>query len=168
LGEGPCQDAYSTGAPLLVPDLDRMAVARWPAFSTEAARVGVRAVFAYPMNYQRSTLGVMTLYQDQPGSLSATQSADCMALSEVLAQTVLNLIASSPPDALSPPLDDAIAQRAEVHQAAGMASVQLGVSVGEALVVMRAHAYANGKPLHVVAADIVRRRLRLDGQGNDR
>jgi len=49
-----------------------------------------------------------------------------------------------------------------VHQATGMISVQLEVSLAEALVRLRAHAYANDRPLNEVAADVVARRLRLE------
>ena len=42
-----------------------------------------------------------------------------------------------------------------------MISVQLEVSAAEALVRLRAHAYAEGRTLRDVAADVVGRRLRL-------
>jgi hypothetical protein len=43
-----------------------------------------------------------------------------------------------------------------------MVMVQLGVSLAEAMVRMRAHAYAENRQLHDVAADIVARRWRFD------
>jgi hypothetical protein len=49
-----------------------------------------------------------------------------------------------------------------VHQASGVLSVQLEVSVGEALVRLRAHAFGTGRPLSEVAAAVVAHRLRLD------
>jgi hypothetical protein len=42
-----------------------------------------------------------------------------------------------------------------------MVSVQLGVSVAEASVRLRAHAFAQGRPLAELARDVVARRLRL-------
>jgi len=56
-------------------------------------------------------------------------------------------------------------RRAEVHQAAGMISVQLGVSLTDALVALRAHAYAEGRSTWEVAADVVARRLSFTWQG---
>ena len=50
-------------------------------------------------------------------------------------------------------------RRAEVHQAAGMVSVQLGISLTDALVALRARAYAQGRTIAQVAADVVARRL---------
>ncbi|MGB0094384.1 MAG: ANTAR domain-containing protein [Solirubrobacteraceae bacterium] len=54
---------------------------------------------------------------------------------------------------------------AEVHQATGMISVQLGVSMDEAFVRLRAHAFAAGRSLKAVAGDVVARRLRLEESG---
>ena len=52
-------------------------------------------------------------------------------------------------------------RRAEVHQAAGMASVQLGVSVMDALARLRAYAFVHDRGVAEVAADVVARRLRF-------
>jgi AmiR/NasT family two-component response regulator len=52
--------------------------------------------------------------------------------------------------------------RAEVYQATGMISVQLGVSLEEALVRLRAHAFAASTPLDDVAGNVVSRLLRFD------
>jgi hypothetical protein len=49
-----------------------------------------------------------------------------------------------------------------VHQAAGMVAVQLGISVADALVRLRAHAYAHERPLRDLADDVVARRVRFD------
>jgi hypothetical protein len=56
---------------------------------------------------------------------------------------------------------DMAERRAEVHQAAGMASVQLGVTVIDALARLRAYAFVHDRALADVAADIVARRLRF-------
>ena len=49
-----------------------------------------------------------------------------------------------------------------VHQAAGMVSVQLDVSIEDANVALRAHAFAADRPLKDVAIDVVERRIRLE------
>lgn len=48
---------------------------------------------------------------------------------------------------------------AQLYQAQGMVQVQLGVSLADAMVRLRARAFAQDRPLHEVAADIVDRRL---------
>ena len=67
----------------------------------------------------------------------------------------------------SDPLSNAWAElnslsRAEVSQATGMLVAQLDVEPAEALVRLRAHAYATGRTSTEVARDILDRRLRLE------
>jgi AmiR/NasT family two-component response regulator len=62
------------------------------------------------------------------------------------------------PDAFA----DLAEHRAAVHQASGMVSVQLGVSVEDALVAIRARAYQRGVSIGGLADDIVAQRVRLD------
>jgi AmiR/NasT family two-component response regulator len=50
---------------------------------------------------------------------------------------------------------------AEVAQAAGAVTVQMGVSINEAGIQLRVHAAAANRPLMDVACDIIARRLRL-------
>src|ERR1019366_8769556 len=57
-------------------------------------------------------------------------------------------------------------RRAEIDQATGMLTEQLGVGIEEAFVRLRAYAYARERRLIEVAGDIVARRLRL-GPGRD-
>ena len=50
---------------------------------------------------------------------------------------------------------------ARIHQATGMMSVQLGVSLAEALLRLPARAYAQDRPVADVAADVVGRWVRF-------
>ena len=66
--------------------------------------------------------------------------------------------AGAPPEGF----DEPPGHRAEVYQAQGMIMVQLGVSLTEALIRMRAHAYAEQRPLVDVARDVINRTLCFD------
>ena len=52
-------------------------------------------------------------------------------------------------------------RRAEIDQASGMLTEQLGAGIGDAFVRLRAYAYARDLRLTDAARDIVARRLRL-------
>jgi hypothetical protein len=160
-GEGPCRDAFAFGRPVAAPMLDGSASARWPAFVDLAVASGIGAVFAYPLAARRAVVGVLTLYGDANGSLTSDQHEDSLAMSGVLAEAMLSLQAAAGPGALAPELEDAVTFRAQVHQATGMVSMQLRVSAFDALVRIRAYAFAHGFTIDNVAADIVARRLRL-------
>jgi hypothetical protein len=171
IGEGPCQDAYRSNTPVHAPRLDVSASARWPSFVDLAHATGVGAVFAYPLSANGAKIGVLTLYQEAEGEMTATQQEDSIAIVEVLTETVLSLQDAAPAGTLARDLDEVVAYRAEIYQASGMVSIQLQIPVAEALLRMRALAFADGRPVGVVAADVVARRLRLtddrDELGND-
>ena len=60
-----------------------------------------------------------------------------------------------------------IEDRAEVHQAAGMVSVQAGVSLGEALVLLRARAFASERAVVELARDVLARVVTLAPERDD-
>ena len=59
-------------------------------------------------------------------------------------------------------LHGAVDNRYEVYQAQGMIMVQLGVPLADAMVRIRAYAYAHNRRLNDVAADIVAGKLVLE------
>ena len=161
-GVGPCRDAFAARAPVLTARFTADPYERWPEFVAVAVACGIGAVFAYPLSAHGVTVGVLTLYQDAAGPLSSVQHDDSIALSEILSETMLSLQGDAPDATLAPGLDDAVAYRAQIHQASGMIAVQLLVSPGEALARLRAHAFAHDLPPAAVAAEIVAGRLCLD------
>ena len=73
-------------------------------------------------------------------------------MADVAAQAVLVLQANAPPGRWPPSWRPAPTSSIVVHQASGMVAVQLDVSVGQALIRLRAHAFGNDRPLADVAA----------------
>ena len=162
LGEGPCVDAYHRQHPVYEPDLAAAVTPRWFAFTPPAVEAGVRAVFGFPLQIGAVRLGALNLYRDQPGPLTDDQHADALIIADVAARAVLALQANAPAGELADDLDSRGDFRLVVHRASGMVSVQLDVSVAEALVRLRAHAFATSRPLTDVAKDVVSRQLRFD------
>jgi hypothetical protein len=161
LGEGPCVDAWTSRAPVLEANLADPEIVRWPAFAQAGVDAGVLAVFAFPLHLGAIRIGVLVLYRGHPGILSADEMAYGLVLADMATQVLLALQAGAPADVLHEVLASEPAHWAEVHQATGMVSVQLGVSLDEAFVRLRAHAFAEGLPLRIVAREIVTRRHRL-------
>ncbi|HUQ64461.1 MAG TPA: GAF and ANTAR domain-containing protein [Acidimicrobiales bacterium] len=161
LGEGPCVDAYRHDRPVLEPDLANPAAPRWPAFTAPALDTGARAIFAFPVGVGSARLGALSLCVDRPGTLTDDQHADALVMATVAAESLLIMQAGGSPGALAVELEANSNFHYVVHQAAGMLSAQLEVSVREALVRLRAHSFAIEWPLAAVAADVVGRRLRL-------
>lgn len=162
LGEGPCVDAYEQDHPVAEPDLASPRAPRWLAFSGPALGAGVRAVFGYPLQLGAVRLGALNLYCDTPGMLSVEQHSDALVMADIVAHAVLLLQAGAPPGAVAAELEQGADFHYVVHQAAGMAAAQLEISVGQALIRLRAHAFGNERRLEDVARDVVARRLRFD------
>ncbi|MGH9266039.1 MAG: GAF and ANTAR domain-containing protein [Acidimicrobiales bacterium] len=161
LGEGPCVDAYEQDLPVLEPDLAGDGDIQWPAFTPPAVEAGARAAFGFPLRVGIVRLGALNLYRDRPGPLDDDQYADALVLSGVAARAVLTMQANAPVGALGAELEAGADFHFVVHQASGMVSAQLGVSVGEALIRLRAHAFAHDRSLSGVAREVVARRLRF-------
>jgi hypothetical protein len=162
LGEGPCVDAHQENRPVSEPHLAESGATRWLAFTPPAVAAGARAVFGFPLQVGGVRLGALNFYRDEPGPMTDDQYADSLVLADVAAQAVLGMQAQAPPGALGAELEEGANFRFVVHQASGMVAAQLGVSVGEALVRLRAYAFGNERLLADVAEAVVARKLRLD------
>jgi ANTAR domain len=160
MGEGPGAAGFRLGLPELVPDLE-LAGGRWPGFAPAAVAAGARAMFAVPLQAGAIRVGVLSLYRARAGPLAAGELADLLVLAGIALQVVLDAAAGVSQRPGYQPLDGLSGSRAEVYQAIGMISLQLGVSLEEASVRLRARAFASGTKLGDLADDVVGRRLRF-------
>lgn len=163
LGEGPCVEAFETGGPVLVADLDAEThVGRWPAFSRAAAEAGVAALFAFPLVSGGIRVGVLDLYRDRAGELGSDEIADALIFADFALLMLLNTQAGEGQEGFDGSRDGLSGPRVEVYQATGMVSVQLAVSLGEAFARMRGYAFIHDLVLSEVASEVVARRLRFE------
>jgi GAF domain len=151
LGEGPCVDASETGRPVLQPDLATTGPLRWTAFAGGALAAGIRAVFAFPLRVGAIRVGVLDLYRDSAGPLSRDELTEALSFADAATLVLLHAQTGSPVGHAVPVLDE----RAEVHQATGVVSVQASVGLAEALVLLRARAFADDRPLSDLARDVL-------------
>jgi hypothetical protein len=108
-------------------------------------------------------MGVLALYRSRPGTLSPDQLADTLLLADAACDAMLDDLRGVGPDgAATTTLSTMADVEAEVHQATGFVATDLGVSLREALLRIRGHAFAQRLPLSEVARRILDRRLRLD------
>jgi hypothetical protein len=157
LGEGPCVEVARSGTAVMVPDLDELRENipgdAWPIFRSEMSRLGVGAVFAFPMRLGSVAFGAVDLYRTTPGTLSSAQLESTLSTVDSIGRHLLSADEDDPQE--DSPLSFV------THQAAGIVMVQLDSSIEEALVRLRASAYAAGRPVADLAADVVRRTVRL-------
>ena len=156
-GVGPCFDAFDGGHPILVPDLAAEHT-RWPGFAAGALSAGVTAIFAFPLQVGAVRLGVLELHRKRAGVLSDAALTDAFLLADTATDAIFDDLHGVAPMTL-PGLVDI---QPEVHQATGFVAVDLGVSLQDALLRIRGHAFAHEMPLADVARQIIERRLRLE------
>jgi len=157
LGEGPCWDALSTRRPVLNEDL-HSGSSRWPLFAEAVADSGVGAIYAFPLALGSLSIGAVDLYASSPRTLSASQVENAATLAAICSRQVLRraLVDYSLSSAAQ---DDDGFSRREVHQATGMVLAQLGVNAADALLIINGYAFARGRTVRDVAADVVARRI---------
>lgn len=179
LGVGPGVDTARSGSMVLEPELRTVPADRWPGFPPGAQELGVRAVFSFPLRIGAIRVGVLLLHRGTPGPLSQDALGQAQILSGALALSLLGGRDTQGDGRPPHPAHDgsslvvdwvadrAALRRAEVHQATGMVSVQLGVTPELALLRLRVHAYTRGLALLDVARDVLARKLRITDDGHD-
>ena len=167
LGEGPCLDSVTRRAPVLVVDLADPYDARWPVYGPAMLDLQVRGVYAMPVVVAGEYVGALDLFRSQPGQLAGEEFSVAAVAAELAGIPLLDLLDGDMQAAVADPNSNAWAElnalsRAEVSQATGMLVAQLGVEPAEALLRLRARAYATGRSATDVARDILDRRLKLE------
>ncbi|WP_193612551.1 GAF domain-containing protein [Nocardioides lijunqiniae] len=154
VGEGPTRDAFTSRRPVLVADLTLAGLPRWPGWAPVAVRAGAAAAYALPLHVGASIFGVLTLYAgSRPLDPEGLRTA--LVLADIATDILLDGRAADGGSTLPPDLGDILGGHAHVYQAQGMVMVALGVGLAEALVRMRAHAWATGQDLGALATEIV-------------
>ena len=167
LGEGPCLESVARRSPVLVFDLADPEESRWPAYGPAMLAHQVRGVYALPVVVAGEYIGALDLFRMRPGQLMSDDLTGATAAAELAGVPVLDLLDSDMQASVADPTSDAWAElnnlsRAEVSQATGMLVAQLEIEPAEALVRLRAHAYATGRSATDAARDILERRSRLE------
>jgi GAF domain len=163
VGEGPCLEARRGSGPVLVADLAALAgQRRWPLFAPLAVEAGAGALFALPMCVGAIRVGVLALHRVSAGHLGPAALSDAVVFAELVMGLLLDEQAGLPAtnvDLADP--DGSLLLTPQVHQATGMIAVQIDAEMADAFLRLRAHAFAEQRPLGEVAADVVARKLRF-------
>lgn len=169
LGEGPCWEAVRTGMPVLEPDVQRTTSSRWPVALEAMQATGLGAVFAFPMRLGTLDIGVVDLYTNTPSTLDPGPVRQAAALTEAAARQVLSraLLRIESEAEGTPETAAGEYSRREVHQAAGILAAQTGAHVDDALLILRGHAFAAGRSVRDLAADVVARVVDFTDHNDD-
>lgn len=155
LGVGPAWDAVAgravTRASELVADL------RWPMLRDACLALGARSLVSFPVAFGGVAVGAVTAYAWRAGVPDETVVDALVAESR---GTAMRLAWASVHDASRDASMNPLSRRV-VHQATGMVLARFAVSSADAVAMLQAHAFAEGRSVAQVAADIVAGRSHL-------
>lgn len=152
--EGPCQDCFRTGVPVVNADL-RSAVDRWPVFAPRAVAAGFRSVHAFPMRLRSDVIGALNLFSNDVGLMEPGDVRTVQALADVASIGLLQERAVRKVEALAEQLQAALDSRVVLEQAKGAIAQMRSCSVDEAFILLRDYCRHNNVNLTAVARTVV-------------
>jgi GAF domain-containing protein len=155
LGEGPQWEATRSGQIVVIPDVRLDGHDSWPIFGAALTQISVGALSCVPLRMGAVTVGVATLYSDEPGELNYEQRTTAFAIASAIAGSAVERAMVSAGHDTGLETVSAPALRREVHQATGMILVQLNTTATIAYSRLQAYAFANGRTVQAVARDVV-------------
>lgn len=174
VAQGPTRHAFTTNqaAEFVVRSAEEGPAALWDRFAESAHDLfGPVTVCAVPIRQGRrnsdEVLGVLMLYRRGARPMNSQADAIQLLADAISAALIRDRDGISPPEGP----DDGPgpwSQRALVHQATGMVVAQLRLTPEDALVLIRAHAYAHDQSLDEVAQQILSRHLDFTKTDPDR
>lgn len=145
VGEGPSREAFRTRQ--IVAASGQEMSRRWKLYGPRAASLDVRAVAAAPMTLDAACLGSLVLLN--PAQVSSSEAIG--AVSEALAHALIEGKLGGRAGILAQATD----HLPFIHQAVGVVSARTGCSVGDALALIRARAFAESAEVCDIARGIL-------------
>ncbi len=153
--EGPCLEAFQTGAPVINVSLGE-ASTRWPRFAPYATQAGFQSVHAFPLRLRSNSIGALNVFGDTKGGDFAEPDVPIVqALADLAAISLLQQRAIRRGEILSEQLQGALNSRIVIEQAKGAVAQAHHLSVDEAFALIRSYARGNNIKLTNLAQAIV-------------
>jgi transcriptional regulator with GAF, ATPase, and Fis domain len=156
--EGPCLDCYTSGSPVIVPDLAAEA-GRWPHFVAAAHTVGFNSVHAVPMRLRDATLGAMGLFGTKVGALNDDDLRLGQALADVATVALIQDKAAADSATVNEQLQSALTSRVIIEQAKGVLAQHGDLDMDQAFAALRRYSRDHNLRLGESAQQLVARTL---------
>jgi GAF domain-containing protein len=151
--EGPCQDCYREGKPVINADLS-MADHTWPQFAPRAVSSGYRSVHAFPLRLRTEVIGALNLFGTDVGQLQPADVRVIQALADVATIGLLQERTIHRSVALSEQLQAALHSRIVIEQAKGALAQIHACDLDQAFELLRHYSRTNHRKLGEVARDV--------------
>ena len=154
--DGPCHEAYRTGAAVVADDLQRSDVAdRWPTVIARMHTLGLRAVYAFPLRLRDDRIGALNLYRRRPGRFDDDDIRLAQAFADVAAIGIMQERKVTSAERRAEQLQHALDSRVLIEQAKGIISGERAISIDEAFEAIRRHARSNHLRIQDVARSVI-------------
>jgi len=151
LDEGPCLEAAAGGQTVSGPTSPSEETP-WPLLAARAFELGYHTIAGTPMAVSGRVFGVMNLLMSA-GDFGDHTLDDAERVASYLAGPIVGQLAEQAPGLID------LSHHASVHQATGIIAAQMGIGVDDALAVLRAHAWTEGRLLVHIADEVVSHQL---------
>ena len=158
-GYGPGVESALSGRTVTVPDLS-VGADRWPGYAGGAARAGIRAVAAIPLQAGDATLGALNVYHSAPREWTDSGIRPARVLADLAAGYLALARCLEEQRRLAGELQQALDSRVVIEQAKGIIAVHRGVGMERAFDLLRRHATSHGATVDETADAVVRLGLR--------
>jgi GAF domain-containing protein len=152
--EGPCQDCYRTGVPVVNVDLST-ASDKWPLFAPRAVAAGYRSVHAFPLRLRDQVIGALNLFGAEVGDIAPGDVRVIQALADVATIGLLQARALRDSEMLTEQLQSALNTRIVIEQAKGMLAQIHGCTPDQAFDLLRTYCRRRSARLSEVALSVV-------------
>jgi GAF domain-containing protein len=155
--QGPCLDAFSSGAAVQAGAADSRA--RWPAFAQHASQAGFQRTCAVPLRVRADVIGALNLFRSSDAAFTDTEMEIAQAMAEISAIALIQERAVRQHGLLVEQLQTALNGRVIIEQAKGMLAEYLTVTVDEGFRLLRTYARDRNRKLTEVASAIIDRQV---------
>lgn len=147
LGEGPCLEAIDSEDACTSLDLEHEV--RWPRWTTEARRLGIRSVLSVPLEGSAGVVGALNLYAKSAHAFDSTD----LAMATIFARHAADALDTA--DEVTG-LRTALRSRQIIGVAQGILMQRFGLDLDQAFEVLRRYSQNENLKVRDVAEELVR------------
>ena len=160
-GDGPCTQALTTGAPVLLGDVTTDQ--RWPQYCEGIAGQGCRSALGVPLELGRDANAVLNFFAPATGLFTEEVIQDAQVFADMASQIMRLALRIATADQLAEDLKAALETRTAISLACGMIMAQNRCGQQEAFEILRQVASNRNQKLHTLAAEIISNVSGADG-----
>lgn len=153
LGQGPCEEALRTGAPVLLGDVSTDP--RWPEYRESLVAAGCRSVLGMPLELGPDAAAVLDFFAPATGLFTGDVIADAEVFAVMAGQALRLALRIATADQLAENLRAAMGSRTAIDLACGIIMAQNRCTQDQAFEILRRSSSTRNQKIHALAEEII-------------